>query len=139
VTAPDYKHIAEEAVSLLCSLGYLGLDPSQQRRLWQEALDLDRRLHPWRPPVTVWTEAEGSIEPPRRIVSCTPRELADACPSCPPGDHPPEDPQSVAEDGKSIRATYRHKVCGTEWDCWWNQESVDGGWPLHREHPAVAP
>jgi hypothetical protein len=66
MTAPDYKRIAEQAVGLLCSVGCNGLHPSQQRRLWQRALDLDRQLHPHRPASVVWTEEEGDIDPPRR-------------------------------------------------------------------------
>jgi hypothetical protein len=65
-TAPDYRRVAEQAVSLLCSVGCYGLDPSRQRELWQRALDLDRQIHPSFPPVTVWTEEEGDIDPPRR-------------------------------------------------------------------------
>lgn len=64
--ANEYRSIAEQAVSLLCSIGYHGLHPDRQRELWQKALDLDRRLHPSFPPVTVWTEEEGDIDPPRR-------------------------------------------------------------------------
>jgi hypothetical protein len=60
-TAPDYRRVAEQAVSLLCSVGCYGLDPSRQR-----ALDLDRQIHPSFPPVTVWTEEEGDVDPPRR-------------------------------------------------------------------------
>ena len=62
----DYKAIALESVDLLCSLGFVGLHPSRQRELWQKALDLDRRLHPDREPVIVWTEAEGDVDPPRK-------------------------------------------------------------------------
>ena len=62
----DYKAIALESVDLLCSLGFIGLHPSRQRELWQKALDLDRRLHPDREPVIVWTEEEGDVDPPRR-------------------------------------------------------------------------
>ena len=62
----DHKAIAIAAVGLLCQLGCYGLDPSQQRRLWQEALDLDRRLYPDRPPIIVWTEEEGDVDPPRK-------------------------------------------------------------------------
>lgn len=131
MTAPDYKEIAEEAVHLLCSLGYLGLHPDQQRRLWQEALDLDRKLHPWRPPSTVWTEEEGDVDPPRNWL-CTPSDLKDACPQCPPGDFPAVYPLSAAEEGGSLRAAYRHEECGAEWQCWWHPEAV-GGWPLRRE------
>ena len=65
-TKIDYKAIALESVHLLCSLGFSGLHPSRQRELWQKALDLDRRLHPDREPVTVWTEEEGDVEPPRK-------------------------------------------------------------------------
>ena len=65
-TRVEYKEIALEAVHLLCSIGYTGLHPSQQRRLWQTALDLDRRLHPDREPVIVWSEEEGDVDPPRR-------------------------------------------------------------------------
>lgn len=56
MTAPDYKTIAEDAVSLLCTLGYLGLDRSQERRLWQEALNLDP---PRREPASV-TSTRGN-------------------------------------------------------------------------------
>ncbi len=62
----EYKAIAIVAVDLLCSVGCYGLHPSKQRELWQRALDLDRRLHPDREPVTVWTEQEGDVDPPRR-------------------------------------------------------------------------
>ena len=65
-TRIDYKAIALESVHLLCSLGFSGLHPSRQRELWQKALDLDRRLHPDREPVTVWTEEDGDVDPPRR-------------------------------------------------------------------------
>jgi hypothetical protein len=64
-TKPDYKAVALQAVDLLCRIGYLGLDASKQRQLWQEALDLDRRLHPDRPPIVVWTAEEGDVDPPR--------------------------------------------------------------------------
>lgn len=66
MTQPDYKAIAVVAVDLLCSIGYLGLDPSRQRELWQRALDLDRQLYPDRACVIVWTQAEGDVNPPRR-------------------------------------------------------------------------
>jgi hypothetical protein len=65
MTAPDYRRIAEQAVSLLCSVGCYGLDRSRERELWQRALDLDRQLHPHRRVTTVWTEEEGDIDPPR--------------------------------------------------------------------------
>jgi hypothetical protein len=65
-TKVDYRAIATAAVDLLCTIGFLGLDPSKQRQLWQEALDLDRKLHPDRPPIIVWTEEEGDVEPPRK-------------------------------------------------------------------------
>jgi hypothetical protein len=64
---PDYKAIATEAVDLLCRIGYLGLDRSRQRELWQMALDLDRKLHPYRERTIVWTEEEGDVEPPRKV------------------------------------------------------------------------
>ena len=71
MTRDEYRYIAEQAVSLLCSIGCWGLDPSKERQLWQRALDLDRKLHPYLPAVTVWTEEEGDIEPPRRpAASC---------------------------------------------------------------------
>lgn len=63
---PDYKAVALEAVDLLCMIGCYGLHPSQQRRLWQTALDLDRKLHPERGSITVWTEDEGDVDPPQR-------------------------------------------------------------------------
>jgi hypothetical protein len=66
MTALDYRRIAEQAVSLLCSVGCYGLDRSRERELWQRALDLDRQLHPHRPVTTVWTGEEGDIDPPRR-------------------------------------------------------------------------
>ena len=62
----DHKEIASEAVHLLCTIGYAGLYPGRQRELWQKALDLDRRLHPDREPIIVWTEEEGDVDPPRR-------------------------------------------------------------------------
>ena len=62
----DYKAVALEAVDLLCMIGFSGLHESRRREVWQRALDLDRRLHPDREPVTVWTEEEGDISPPRR-------------------------------------------------------------------------
>jgi hypothetical protein len=65
-TKVDYRAIATVAVDLLCTLGCYGLDPSKQRQLWQEALDLDRKLHPDRPPIVVWTEEEGDVDPPRK-------------------------------------------------------------------------
>jgi hypothetical protein len=63
---PDYKAIAITAVDLLCTLGCYGLHSSKQRELWQRALDLDRKLHPDRAPVTVWTQEEGDAAPPRK-------------------------------------------------------------------------
>jgi hypothetical protein len=65
-TKIDYQAIATVAVDLLCTIGFLGLDPSKQRQLWQEALDLDRKLHPDRPPIVVWTAGEGDVDPPRK-------------------------------------------------------------------------
>lgn len=62
---PDYKRIAEQAVDLLCSVGFSGLHPSRQRELWQQALDLDRQLRPALAKVTVWTPEEGDVHPPR--------------------------------------------------------------------------
>src|ERR1035441_7712037 len=64
-TEIDYQAIATVAVGLLCTIGFLGLDPSKQRQLWQEALDLDRKLHPDRPPIVVWTAGEGDAAPAR--------------------------------------------------------------------------
>jgi hypothetical protein len=65
VTAPkpDYKAIATEAVGLLCRIGYLGLDRSRQRELWQMALDLDRKLHP--PEPVPLDENRGEGEEPK--------------------------------------------------------------------------
>ena len=62
----DYKAVAIAAVDLLCSVGCYGLHSSKQRELWQRALDLDRKLHPDRPAVIVWTEEEGDVDPPRK-------------------------------------------------------------------------
>ena len=66
MTRLSHRRIAEQAVSLLLSIGCYGLDPGKQRELWQRALDLDRQLHPGFPPTTVWTAEEGDIDPPRR-------------------------------------------------------------------------
>ena len=49
MTRDEYRSIAEQAVSLLCSIGCWGLDPSKERQLWQRALDLDLELHPYLP------------------------------------------------------------------------------------------
>jgi hypothetical protein len=57
--------------------------------------------------------------------------LADACPVCPPGDYPAVLPSRVEDTGGSLRAEYRHEVCGADWDCWWDAGA--SGWPLHRE------
>jgi DNA segregation ATPase FtsK/SpoIIIE-like protein len=65
MTAPDYRRIAEQSVSLLLSVGCWGLHSSRQRELWQRALDLDRQIHPSLPHVLVWTKEEGVIDPPR--------------------------------------------------------------------------
>lgn len=62
----DYKAIAAEAVDLLCSIGHSGLHPTRQRELWQRALDLDRKLRPYRERTIVWTEEEGDVNPPRK-------------------------------------------------------------------------
>lgn len=62
----DYKAIALEAVDLLCTIGFTGLHPDRQRELWQHALDLDRKLHPDRAPIVVWSEEDGDVIPPRR-------------------------------------------------------------------------
>ena len=70
-TRIDYRAIALEAVDLLCSVGFTGLHPDRQRELWQRALDMDRRLHPDREPITVWTEEEGDVDPPRRTETTT--------------------------------------------------------------------
>lgn len=61
----ECRRIAEEAVNTLCRIGCYGLHPSNQRKLWQYALNLNRQLHPDVPPVVVWDEDEGDIEPPR--------------------------------------------------------------------------
>ena len=61
----NYKRVAHQAVELLLTIGFSGLDPSRQRELWQVALDLDRELHPGLRKVTVWTKEEGDIIPPR--------------------------------------------------------------------------
>jgi hypothetical protein len=66
MTPPGCKAIAIVAVDLLCTLGCYGLDASRERELWQQALDLDRRLHPHRERVVIWTEAEGDVNPPRK-------------------------------------------------------------------------
>lgn len=52
--------------------------------------------------------------------------LADACPSCHPGDYPAVTPHTVTE-GASIEAEYLHDVCGTKWRCWWDPDAT--GWP----------
>ena len=66
MTPPDYQAIAIVAVDLLCTLGCYGLDASRERELWQQALDLDRRLHPDRARVVVWTPEDGDVDPPRK-------------------------------------------------------------------------
>jgi hypothetical protein len=55
-------------------------------------------------------------------------ELADACPECPPGDHPASLPLSVAPDsGDSLKATYQCTE-GHRWDCWWDRNAAE--WPV---------
>jgi hypothetical protein len=62
--------------------------------------------------------------------------LADACPSCPPGDFPAVLPAGNPERlNGSLRAAYRHEECGAEWTCWWNPEALP--WPLRREERAA--
>jgi hypothetical protein len=58
--------------------------------------------------------------------------LADACPTCHPGDHPAVAPTTITDDGGSLRAAYQHEVCGTAWECAWDAASV---WPSHNEPP----
>jgi hypothetical protein len=53
--------------------------------------------------------------------------LADACPFCHPGDHPAVLPFLVIYAGTSLRALYRHQVCGTIWPCSWDADAT--GWP----------
>lgn len=72
--AMTVRAIAQKAVDLLLSLGCYGLDRSKQLELWQEALDLDRLLHPEKPAVTVWAPggerfARGGIVPPEHAGS----------------------------------------------------------------------
>lgn len=56
--------------------------------------------------------------------------LADACPSCHPGDFPAVLPHCVTPVGNgSVRAGYRHDACGTSWLCWWDAEAAQ--WPLN--------
>jgi hypothetical protein len=64
-------------------------------------------------------------------------DLADCCPnpSCHPGDHPAVPPTVVVDDGGSLRASYRHEVCGAEWDCWW--DAAAAAWPM-TSHPEPA-
>lgn len=78
MTAPDYQRIANEAVDLLCTIGFTGLDPSKRRQFWQQALDLDRQLYPALPKVTVWTPEEGDVNPPRDAEGNPMPGLADA-------------------------------------------------------------
>lgn len=57
--------------------------------------------------------------------------LADACPSCSPGDFPPVLPAGTPMfEAGSLHARYVHPVCGTVWSCWWDPAAVD--WPLTR-------
>lgn len=64
-----------------------------------------------------------------------PSPMSDACPQCPPGDHPAVPPAvPVVEIGGSLKASYRHGACGTSWDCWWDPGAV--GWPLSRDEAA---
>jgi hypothetical protein len=60
-----------------------------------------------------------------------PSTLADACPSCHPGDYPailPHLPVTPEPNG-SLRAEYRHAECGAEWVTWWDARAA-GWWPL---------
>jgi hypothetical protein len=93
---PDYKAIATEAVDLLCRVGYLGLDRSNECRLWQMALDLDRKLNPHRERTIVWTEEEGDVDPPRR----SRRERTDRC----MGQHGAATPNTTRATARSLAA-----------------------------------
>jgi hypothetical protein len=63
--------------------------------------------------------------------------LADACPSCHPGDHPAVLPEGdPVDDGGSLRATYRCPVCGMVWVCSWDAASVS--WPCRDPLPVGA-
>lgn len=67
--------------------------------------------------------------------------LADACPSCFPGDHPAVTPRSVTPDANnSLCAEYTHTPGGVthSWATWWNADSVDV-FPLHRTGTAPEP
>jgi hypothetical protein len=76
-----------------------------------------------------------SRHPPRTVqarpgpegVMTGPSPLADACPFCHPGDHPAVLPFLVIFAGTSLRALYRHQVCGTIWPCSWDADAT--GWP----------
>lgn len=61
--------------------------------------------------------------------------LADCCPDCFPGDHAAVLPFLVIRIGASLRAFYRHEVCGREWPCWWDAEAA--GWPVSRTEAAA--
>ena len=61
-----------------------------------------------------------------------PPRLADACPSCPPGEFPAVLPSAVIPEANgSLRAVYDHGPCGARWKCWFDPEAA--GWPLRRE------
>jgi len=65
-----------------------------------------------------------------------PFDFADGCPECfPDAEHAVLPSSAPVPDRGSLRAHYRHETCGTEWDCWFNPDSVDG-WPLRREAAA---
>jgi len=56
--------------------------------------------------------------------------LADACPSCHPGDVPAAAPLRVRIDDGALEAAYECAACGTAWRTWWELASC---WPLRRE------
>jgi hypothetical protein len=63
--------------------------------------------------------------------------FATSCPRCFPGDHLAVTPITVDRDPDapgSLKAHYRHGVCGAEFDCWFDAEAA--GWPLRREEAA---
>jgi hypothetical protein len=61
-------------------------------------------------------------------------DLADACPTCYPGDHPPVLPRTdPVDDGTTLRAEYEHEVCGRTWALLWDAAE----WPAPRFAPVT--
>lgn len=71
----------------------------------------------------------------------SPPRLADACPSCHPGDYPAVTRRSVTPDANnSLCAEYTHTAGGVthSWATWWNADAADV-FPLQRTGTAPEP